>query len=777
MAVTKQARFGVARFNASRFNYFTPNVVVVIGGINRSSYVQNLTIAETINEAADTARFTLRADVPFVPTAGQVVTVNLGADGNPEFAGQIAAVRKRYIRGVRNTQGKEPSPFLDVECVDYMRLFNRRLVTAEYRSLSATAIASALLSSYASGFTGNAIAFNLPTIDQFVVINQPLGVAFTKLAQLIGGGFYVDAFRDVHLYGSAGETGSRAGTAPAAVIGSLASLKGIGIDAEATQVRTRVTVEGQDTKCPIGTPGGTSSVSAAANVTVDYLLVGGGGIGGSTLHGGGGGGRVIPGTDVLAVGSYSVVIGAGATVANTNGGDSTFNGHTAKGGGYGAVTGNAGGSGGGSSATVVGAGGIAGGAAVGPEGYGNAGGMGDFTGNAAGGGGGGAGAKGRDASFNAGGAGGDGIASSIGGAGVEYYGGGGGGNSTSSGGLGGLGGGGKAGAGGNPGTAGVDGLGGGGGGGTNYAGGNGRLIVSYVTGICTATGGTISTSGGRTIHSFTSNGTFQITAVNTSTAVPVVTDLPLADRSRIDSAGGTVRIGPYVQTYVNTFGPSVVDGQNLPGTTLSADAAVGATAVTVTDISVITDAYGWVKVGDQIIRFGGTSGSQLTGIAASGFGALTAAVTSGTQVTWLGAIRLSNTGILFDPPLKPDEQVVQRVSVDDSTAQAIMAAIEGGDGIHEHIVTDNRLNVDGCLARAAQELDQFSTSLVTVSWETDDLNAKPGRLQAFSYDGTVITLPIISVGLTFPVPNGLPRRRCEASQVRQATIVEAVVTK
>lgn len=41
---------------------------------------------------------------------------------------------------------------------------------------------------------------------------------------------------------------------------------------------------------------------------------------------------------------------------------------------------------------------------------------------------------------------------------------------------------------------------------------NGCVIIRYLTGTITATGGTITTSGGYTIHTFTSNGTWQRTA-------------------------------------------------------------------------------------------------------------------------------------------------------------------------------------------------------------------------------------------------------------------------
>ncbi|HRN90557.1 MAG TPA: hypothetical protein PK543_02630, partial [Candidatus Saccharibacteria bacterium] len=46
--------------------------------------------------------------------------------------------------------------------------------------------------------------------------------------------------------------------------------------------------------------------------------------------------------------------------------------------------------------------------------------------------------------------------------------------------------------------------------GTSGSGGSGILIISYPTGSMTATGGSIIYSGGNTIHTFTSNGVFEI---------------------------------------------------------------------------------------------------------------------------------------------------------------------------------------------------------------------------------------------------------------------------
>lgn len=257
----------------------------------------------------------------------------------------------------------------------------------------------------------------------------------------------------------------------------------------------------RDTPASVFVPGTPMSTT----VSVDYLGVGGGGSG-AYGGGGGGGGEVLSGTDTLVVGSYAVVIGAGGgpgklAIPSRDGSDSTWNGHTARAGDGGAVS-------------------YASPSNTGASGSGNA--AGANNGTSLGGGGGGDGAPGSPASSLAGGNGGAGTASSISGA-EQIYGSGGGGGGDHAG-LAGGNGGTNAGNGSQTGSgsAATANFGGGGGGGMAWsggtsadggAGGSGIWIMSYVTGTCTATGGTITTSGSRTIHTFTSSDNFQITSI------------------------------------------------------------------------------------------------------------------------------------------------------------------------------------------------------------------------------------------------------------------------
>ena len=270
---------------------------------------------------------------------------------------------------------------------------------------------------------------------------------------------------------------------------------------------------------------------------VDYLVVAGGGAGGQVWGGGGAGGMRTGSLSVSVSEALPVTVGAGGagqaftgnnqSLTSNKGSNSVFDSITASGGGGGdsysmaTPTATNGGSGGGGA--FFGANGGAGG--TGTSGQGSNGGSGSTSApNYGGGGGGGKSGVGANGTSTTGGNGGAGEASSISGSSVTYAGGGGGGTYT--GGTAGSGGAGGGGAGSNSGTnaagagtAGTANSGGGGGGShsanntsTSASGGSGIVIIRYLTGTMTATGGTVTTSDGYTIHTFNSSGTFTRTA-------------------------------------------------------------------------------------------------------------------------------------------------------------------------------------------------------------------------------------------------------------------------
>jgi len=263
-----------------------------------------------------------------------------------------------------------------------------------------------------------------------------------------------------------------------------------------------------------------------SSVTASYLVVAGGGAGGgdanTTGGGGGGGGGFRTGTASLnPTQSYTVTVGAGGAGGTTgrggSGADSVFSTITSTGGGGGGgspagtvSSGASGGSGGGGKQESAGGAGNT--PSTSPS-QGNNGGTSNSVYGAGGGGGAGAAAantaSGTNQPATAGGA---GTASSISGSSVTYAGGGGGGNGNGNAAANGADGGGNgvnSGAGGD-GTSNRGGGGGGAGGaGSNKNGGNGGsgiVIISYV-GAQQFGGGVVTSSGGNTIHTFTTSGT------------------------------------------------------------------------------------------------------------------------------------------------------------------------------------------------------------------------------------------------------------------------------
>jgi hypothetical protein len=406
-------------------------------------------------------------------------------------------------------------------------------------------------------------------------------------------------------------------------------------------------------------------INSVMGSTVEVLVVAGGGGGGMDMGGGGGGGGVIYNSSYAVTQGAAVTVtvgngGTGAPAAGTNGqntahqynisatqgGNSVFGSITATGGGYGGSSyfgytpnngyGGNGGSGGGASGYSDGNTGRNG---TGSSGQGfNGGGSGGQYYSGGGGGAGGAGSSGPNIPN-----GGPGLLFSS--MSPYYFGGGGGGSaySVSPGGNGGIGGGGggavgittggaglnngSPGGGGSPnaqantpgGDAGTN-TGGGGGGGSHYQttnnkggnGGSGIVIVRY-SGPQKATGGTITTVAGYTIHTFTSSGTF----------TPFLNWYDISGNNKtfgLDSSGITWNSGKYF---------SLADG----GAILSSNAITTSTTCTV----II-----WIRTTDtQALTFKGNNSGSFY-LAAYYVGSGFYSDNCGTPTYWIDTLSVSN---------------------------------------------------------------------------------------------------------------------------------------
>ena len=297
---------------------------------------------------------------------------------------------------------------------------------------------------------------------------------------------------DIGFDAAAVTVGGAAGAQTFQVTGSLAPVTvqaAASVQAlEATSALGSATVAANVSVSGLSMTASINSVTITSSYEYEYLVVGGGGGGGEgssgvNFGGGGAGGTVRPGSTIVNPGqALSITVGVGGASAAD-----------------------------GSASSIAGVETAPGGLAnpTGPTGGSNA----DFSGGSgtgtAGGGGAGAGGNGGNApSAFTGGVGGAGVTSSISGT-SQTYGGGGGGGAQNTGGSGGAGGGGAGTANGVGAQNGAPNTGGGGGGGNpdTTTGGGGVVIIRYL-GTQRGSGGTVTSSGGYTIHTFSASGVF-----------------------------------------------------------------------------------------------------------------------------------------------------------------------------------------------------------------------------------------------------------------------------
>jgi hypothetical protein len=138
---------------------------------------------------------------------------------------------------------------------------------------------------------------------------------------------------------------------------------------------------------------------------------------------------------------------------------------------------------------------------------------------------------------------------------------------------------------------------------------------------------------------------------------------------------------------------------------------------------------GWVRVDSMILRYTGISGTTLTGIPATGLGAIVAAIAADSAVV-VEPHLTGVTGLIAALPL--GETINLFVQVDDTDAQARMAALVGGDGIHEEHINDARLSQTEALARGQAKIWELRDPIETLRYTTRDKTTRAGRTVTIS---------------------------------------------
>ena len=203
--------------------------------------------------------------------------------------------------------------------------------------------------------------------------------------------------------------------------------------------------------------------------------------------------------------------------------------------------------------------------------------------------------------------------------------------------------------------------------------------------------------------------------------------------------------------------------------------AAGAPSLIVANVSVFPAAGGWVIIGngEQVIRYTAKSATAITGIPATGIGAIKAAVAYNSTVTiapMLTGIPATGARALARP-LAAGDEVYLVVQVDDTARQAQLAAAMGGTGIREEWVQDRRLSIGEARARGRATLTVRALSQDTLRYRCRDLLTAAGKsitvtLPAPLNLNTVYKIQTVTIDNFRPYPTQYPTYTVEASSAR-----------
>jgi hypothetical protein len=210
--------------------------VVTIGGSTVTSQIRvgSVQIDDVLNETPNTASFLMDGSAPAVDAEvkiglGDVTTANL------LFAGHIISVRQYY-------EGQRANPAWEVHCQDYTFLLNQYRPRQVFSTTSASSIVASLIANFSLTFTGTNVQASLPTVSISFDGSEDFSTCLTRLAALVGAYWYVDYAKDLHFFTS--ESSAAPDTVGDQAGSKLLHDPPIAREEDRSQLRTRVYVRG-----------------------------------------------------------------------------------------------------------------------------------------------------------------------------------------------------------------------------------------------------------------------------------------------------------------------------------------------------------------------------------------------------------------------------------------------------------------------------------------------------------------------------------------------------
>ena len=213
------------------------------------------------------------------------------------------------------------------------------------------------------------------------------------------------------------------------------------------------------------------------------------------------------------------------------------------------------------------------------------------------------------------------------------------------------------------------------------------------------------------------------TVVQTTQAAALTAQLKL-----LTTLANNTSTGPYADSTADgSLGANAPTSDTSGITQPQGQVLAGSTTLLLAGAGAFVSTGGWSQAGSQRIRYTGITGNTLTGIPATGPGAILATITYNTTIMAIAAL----TGCTNVPAAVNGSAVRLFVQRDDVSAQAALAALEdggAGDGIHVGWIDDPALVTTAmCTAAGDADLALFSRPLTTITYTTRDMKTRAGK--------------------------------------------------
>lgn len=218
---------------------------VLIDGIDRTYYVvpSSLNITDSIESQVDKCSFDYETtNVSDKPIEGQEIVITMNVDDEVIYAGDTSRYSTERVFGGQIVSAPEeqivPGEYVyNVDCVDYQRQMDKRLVIKKYENMYAGDIVKDIITNYTSGFTTNGVEKG--DLVSYIPFNYKYpSQCIKELADLTGFHWYSDYHKDIKFFDEFKYN------APISLDDSQSNFSNLELEADISQIRNRVYFRG-----------------------------------------------------------------------------------------------------------------------------------------------------------------------------------------------------------------------------------------------------------------------------------------------------------------------------------------------------------------------------------------------------------------------------------------------------------------------------------------------------------------------------------------------------